>query len=65
MNAYDTFREMMVEAQRISAAADTHAEGMAEFLSAPGRLRRVSPHELKKLKRELRSFDMVTGKWKR
>lgn len=65
MRAFEAFQENMAEAKRIGDAADSFAEKMAEFLSSPGRLRRVSAWELKRLKRELRAFDMVTGKWKR
>lgn len=63
-NAFDSFREAMAEAARIRRAANDNAEKMAEFLSDPGTLRCVSPHELRKLKRELRMFDMTSGKWR-
>lgn len=63
-NAFDQFRSALAEAERIELAAACNAERMVEFINKPGTLRRVSAHELRKLKRELRLFDMTSGKWR-
>ena len=63
-NAFDQFREALDEAERIEQAARNNADRMARFLTTPGALERVSDGQLRKLKRELRRFDMVTGKWR-
>jgi hypothetical protein len=64
MNAWDTLRDVLAQARDIDNAISSHAERMAEMLNRPGNLRRVSAYELKKMKRQLRDFDMTTGKWK-
>lgn len=61
-NKYDMFRAAMREAKDTMRAADNVADGMAEILE--GRLRKVSPYYLKKLKRELSMFNVGTGKWR-
>jgi len=63
-NVFDQFREALAEAERVERAASDNADRMAAFLTKPGTLRRVSPYELRKLKRELRLFDMTSGKWR-
>jgi len=65
MNAWDQMRSALAQAKEIDDAASSHAERMAEMLNRNGNLRRVSGYELKKLKRALRDYDMVTGRWKR
>ena len=62
MNKFDEMREAMREAKATLSAADHVAERLAEMLI--GRLHTVSSYELKKLKAELRSFNMSTGRWK-
>ena len=52
----------ITEAKIVLSAADNHAEKLAEILT--GRLRKVSEYRLKQLKRELASFNAITGRWK-
>ncbi len=61
-NSFDTMRAALAEARCANKAADEYASAMAEMLV--GRLHRVSPHTLTKLKRELRDFDMHRKAWK-
>lgn len=59
----DEFRSMMRHAVWVSDIMDDTADAMASLLQH--RLRRVSDVDaLRTLKRELRKFDMTTGKWK-
>lgn len=51
----------MNTAVRISDAADQSADIIANLL--PGRLRKVRNDTLRKLKRELREFNIHTGEW--
>lgn len=52
----------MRDADHTMRAADSVANSMADAIQ--GRLRKVSRHTLKKLKRELSQFNAATGKWK-
>ena len=52
----------MREAKDTMRAADNVADSMAEIIE--GRLRKVSPHYLKKLKREISQFNANTGRWR-
>lgn len=65
-NAFDELRSALSVADQADKAVEHYAGRMAELLNrhrgAP--LRRVSAYELKRLKKALRDFDMVTGKWK-
>lgn len=61
-NAHDLMRRALYEVREVNRAADSAAESMAELLH--GRLRHVSHHQLARLKRELRDFNMHTGEWK-
>jgi hypothetical protein len=63
MNAWDEMNAALSEARSRMKAADDCATAMARILV--GRLRKVtSSGALCDLKRELRDFDMTTGKWK-
>lgn len=62
MNKFDEMREAVREAQLTLQAADDSAAAMARMLV--GRLRFAGADTLRKLKKELRQFDMVTGEWK-
>lgn len=62
MNQYDAFKQAMIEAKTTMSAADAVADKMAEIIQ--GRLRKVSPYYLKRLKRELSQFNSNTGKWR-
>lgn len=62
-NAFDEVRLAVRQAREQFRAADSVAYDMAELLR--GRLRNVgSKTVLSSLKRELRNFDAVTGKWR-
>ena len=60
-NKFDEMREAMREARSTMYAADNIANDMADMLE--GRLRKVSGWKLKKLKRELKKFNMHTQRW--
>jgi len=63
MNAYDTMRDAITEAQTTMRAADSVANDMAMLLQ--GRLRKVTRYGLlKKLKKELEQYNAHTGRWK-
>lgn len=62
MNAYESARELVREAERIRSAQRETAELMARLLR--GNLRHVSQSVLADLKKELRDFNIHTGKWK-
>lgn len=64
-NPWDDVRAALATAKEADQAITHHVERMSELLNRPGNLQRVSVWELKKMKRALRDFDMVTGKWKR
>lgn len=60
-----TIRDMRIAVDRAKYTldnADDVASDLARLLQ--GRLRHVSPYILKKLKKELRDFNMHTGNWK-
>jgi hypothetical protein len=61
-NAYDEIRNALVVAKLANDASDEYASRMAQLIE--GRLRKVSPHILKRLKRELRDHNIHTGQWK-
>jgi len=60
-NPFDAIREAVNEARVIQRAVDKSATDLAWLLE--GRLRHVSPDLVKRLKRELRDFNMHTGRW--
>ena len=63
MNAFDEIRQQLAVAREQLRAADHVAHNMASLLQ--GRLRSVWDKDLlRMLKRELRDFDAVTGKWR-
>jgi hypothetical protein len=62
-NVYDQMRQAMNEAETQLHAADEVASQLARMLR--GRLRKASSTWVRDLKRELRDFDMTTGRWKR
>ena len=61
MTIFDAARAVS-DAEGTLRAADAQAERMAGLLI--GRLRKISAWRLKQLKRELREFNIQTGKWK-
>lgn len=62
-NPWDSMRAAVQQARDLDRAVTSSASAMADLLR--GRLHRVDCDYLRDLKRELRGFDMVTGKWKR
>ena len=61
MDLWD-MRKVISQAENTLRGADEVATNAASIL--PGRLRKVSPHVLADLKRELRDFNMKTYAWK-
>lgn len=63
-NAFDGMRDALDIARDVQRAADENASAMARMLI--GRLQHVNRIDtLRALKKELRDFDMVTGKWRK
>lgn len=60
-NIHDDMRAAVEEAKMTFRAADDAARSMALILR--GRLKHVPSYILKDLKRELRDFNITTGKW--
>lgn len=61
-NPFDAMRSAVSQARAINRAVDDSANSMAMLLK--GRLRHVGESALKDLKRELRDFNIHTGRWK-
>jgi hypothetical protein len=61
MNSFDLMRQALSEASETMRAADSYAWNAARLIV--GRLRHVNPGILREMKRELRDFNMVTGRW--
>ena len=62
-NAFDEIERAKRQADELNRALDRQATSLAGLLK--GRLRHVDwKDDLRALKRELRDFDMTTGKWK-
>ena len=62
-NPFDDVARAIEQARETRRACDAYAERMAELLVDS--LRSVSAFELRRIKRRLRDFDAVTGKWRR
>lgn len=62
-DVYEQTRAYFREAKARINSADVVVDDIARLLE--GRLRRVNASTLRRLKRELRDFDMTTGNWKR
>ncbi len=61
-NPFDEMRRSIAEAETTLRVADAAAKNMAQIIK--GRLRHANSWDLKVLKRELRDFNIKTGKWK-
>ena len=61
-NPFDEMLRAVQVARQVNRAVDIQANAMADLLK--GRLRHVSDWNLKQLKRELRDFNIHTGRWK-
>jgi hypothetical protein len=59
---WNEFSEAMRDARNTLERADEAIRNLGGLV--PGRLRSMRRDDLRKIKRELRDFDMVTGKWK-
>lgn len=59
---YKMMREAFDEVKRMSSAADSMANTIADILV--GRLRKVNHYHLKRLKKELSQYNAHTGEWK-
>jgi hypothetical protein len=62
MNKFDEMRQAMREAEQTLDAARSVASQMASMLV--GKLRQCSESDLARLKRELRDFNIHTGRWR-
>lgn len=62
-NPWDAINGALSEAREVRRAVDRHSDSMAGLLV--GHLRQVSSETLKDLKRELREFNINTGRWKK
>lgn len=60
-NKWDEMRAAYVDAKIQVKAADAIADDMAGMMV--GRLRRVNQYTLVNLKKELKSFNIHTGRW--
>jgi len=60
-NIFDDMRAAMRDARTTLAAADSVAEELGRMLV--GRLNRCNTWTLRRLKRELRNFNITTGRW--
>lgn len=61
-NAWDSLRQALSDAREVNRAADHYASQMAGMLR--GRLRACDLNDLAALKKELRDYNIHTGKWK-
>jgi hypothetical protein len=59
---FDQMSNAISEAESLMKSVDKATESMAKLMV--GRMRKVSCYRLKKLKRELKDFNMHTCKWK-
>jgi hypothetical protein len=64
MNKFDEMRGAVAEAKQTLAAADSVAGEMASLLVGRLRCATVRSWDLKRLKKELRDFNIHTGTWK-
>lgn len=61
MNAWDQVRAAITEGRRAQQAVNDNAGDVADLLV--GNLRHVSGYTLERLKRELRRYNIHTGRW--
>lgn len=62
-NQFDAMRAAVRDAEMTLSAADTVACQLAPLLA--GRLRNCHSSDLARLKRELKDFNIHTGRWRR
>ena len=61
-NPFDEINKAVKTAELVNRACDNQAAHMVMLIK--GRLRHVGPWLLKDLKKELASFNAITGEWK-
>ena len=61
-NPFDELERAIREAKEAQRACEIHADSMACLLA--GNMRSVSSYHLRRLKKELSSYNMHTGRWK-
>lgn len=61
-NPFDELRVAIEQGRNLKRAAESQANALADLLE--GNLRAVSHSRLQRLKKELRDFNMQTGRWK-
>jgi hypothetical protein len=61
-NAFDEMRAAVARAKQVNDAVDSQVNTIVDLID--GRLRKVSPYRLRRLKAALRDFNMITGEWK-
>lgn len=61
-NAWDNLRSAICQARELDRAVGSHASTMANLLR--GKLHHCHSSDLAALKRELKNYNMHTGKWK-
>ena len=61
-NAWDELHNALATSKAINYACDQNSNLIVELIT--GRLRKVSPRMLVKMKRELQEFNAATKRWK-
>jgi hypothetical protein len=61
-NAFDQMRDAVARAKQVNEAVDSQVNALVDLLS--GRLERVAPWKLARLKIALQRFNARTGEWK-
>ncbi len=62
-NPFDELTAALHSAKEVQRAAESQVNSVLELID--GNLRNASPYRLKRIKRELRDFNMLTGGWKK
>jgi len=61
---YDEMCSAVKDAERTIRIAETQIGKMTEFISFNSRIRHAQASSLRRLKRELKNFNIQTGQWK-
>lgn len=61
INPFDELRAALEQARALNRAVDSQCNALVDLLE--GRLRKASPCRLARLKRELRDYNIHTGRW--
>lgn len=62
MTSWETFNQAMKEFRMANEQADSAVRDFGHMM--PGRLHRLDPRTLSKLKKELRNWDSIRKRWK-